>query len=154
MDFAQLYGQFDLTPEGSIILMAVSLGIFLIFLVIFGIRISQSIKDSALNNGKINQYLAAVPADRIGTVSAIYENTRKHLSGAIILCIIYVIDVISFFLPRIFKLPVETQPSGSTLGNGNQRWPCSFSSGRVFPRSSRCSISLICPGSYPNSTSA
>ena len=88
MEFAQLYGQFDLTPEGSIILMAVSLGIFLIFLVIFGIRISQSIKDSALNNGKINQYLAAVPADRIGTVSAIYENTRKHLSGAIILCII------------------------------------------------------------------
>ena len=42
----------------------------------------------------------------------IYGFTKKDVSkkNAIILCIIYVIDVISFFLPRIFKLPVETQP--------------------------------------------
>ena len=68
--------------------MSVSLAIFLAFLITFSIRISHSIKDGALNNGKINQYLAAVPADQIGTINAIYQNTRKHLSSAIILAIV------------------------------------------------------------------
>jgi TM2 domain-containing membrane protein YozV len=61
---------------------------FLIFLVIFSIRISNSIKDATRNNGKINQYLAAIPTDRIGNINAIYQNTRKSLAGAIILCIV------------------------------------------------------------------
>ena len=77
-----------MTPKGSIILLSVSLAIFLAFIITFSIRISHSIKDGALNNGKINQYLAAVPADQIGTINAIYQNTRKHLSSAIILAII------------------------------------------------------------------
>ena len=88
MGISQLYGQFNMTPKGSIILLSVSLAIFLAFLITFSIRISHSIKDGALNNGKINQYLAAVPADQIGTINAIYQNTRKHLSSAIILAII------------------------------------------------------------------
>lgn len=88
MEISQLYGQFEMTPRGSIILLSVTLLIFLAFLIVFGIRISNSIKDGALNNGKINQYLAAVPADQIGTINAIYQNTRKHLSGAIILAIV------------------------------------------------------------------
>ncbi len=88
MEINRLYGQFNLTPNGSLILLGVTLIIFLIFLLVLGFRISQSIKDSALNNGKINQYLAAVSADRIGTINAIYQNTRKHLSGAILLSIV------------------------------------------------------------------
>lgn len=88
MGISQLYGQFNMTPKGSIILLSVSLAIFLAFLITFSIRISHSIKDGALNNGKINQYLAAVPADQIGTINAIYQNTRKHLSSAIILAIV------------------------------------------------------------------
>ena len=48
----------------------------------------SAILDILLNNGKINQYLAAVPADQIGTINAIYQNTRKHLSSAIILAIV------------------------------------------------------------------
>ena len=88
MGISQLYGQFNMTPKGSIILLTVTLAIFLAFLITFSIRISHSIKDGALNNGKINQYLAAVPADQIGTINAIYQNTRKHLSSAIILAIV------------------------------------------------------------------
>ena len=88
MGISQLYGQFNMTPKGSIILLTVTLAIFLAFLITFSIRISHSIKDGALNNGKINQYLAAVPADHIGTINAIYQNTRKHLSSAIILAIV------------------------------------------------------------------
>ena len=88
MGISQLYGQFNMTPKGSLILLTVTLAIFLAFLITFSIRISHSIKDGALNNGKINQYLAAVPADQIGTINAIYQNTRKHLSSAILLAIV------------------------------------------------------------------
>ena len=88
MEIGQLYGQFNMTPQGSLVLLVATLAIFLVFLLILSFRMSQSIKDSALNNGKINQYLAAVPADRIGNINAIYQNTRKHLSSAIILSIV------------------------------------------------------------------
>ena len=78
----------DLSDRGVIILWGVSLLILLIFLIILARRISESILASVENNGRINQYLAAVPADRIGTINAVYQNTRKHLSAAMILCII------------------------------------------------------------------
>ena len=78
----------DLSDRGVIILWGVSLLILLIFLIILARRISESILASVENDGRINQYLAAVPADRIGTINAVYQNTRKHLSAAMILCII------------------------------------------------------------------
>ena len=47
----------------------------------------------------------------------VYSFTKKDVSkkNAIILCIIYVIDVVSFFLPRFFRIPVETQPVAYNL---------------------------------------
>lgn len=78
----------NLSQKGVLILWSVSLCIFLIFLVILARRISTGIKAYVENNGRINQYLAAVPADRIGTVNAVYQNTKKHLSGALLLCIV------------------------------------------------------------------
>lgn len=78
----------NLSERGTIILWGVSLLVFLIFIIILAQRISKSIEAAVENNGRINQYLAAVPSDRIGTINAIYQNTRKHLSTAMILCII------------------------------------------------------------------
>lgn len=78
----------NLSPLGTSILWGVSLLIFFIFVVILAVRISKSIKEAAYLNGRINQYLAAVPADRIGTINAIYMNTCKKLSSALILCIV------------------------------------------------------------------
>ena len=45
-------------------------------------------KALASNNARINQYLAAVPSDRIGTINAVYQNSRLHLTGAMLLCIV------------------------------------------------------------------
>lgn len=78
----------NLSDKGLVIFWSVSLVIFFIFLVILARRISNGIKAYVENNGRINQYLAAVPQHRIGTINAVYQNTRKHLSGALILCIV------------------------------------------------------------------
>jgi len=78
----------NLSPLGTSILWGIALLIFFIFVVILAVKISKSIKEAAYLNGRINQYLAAVPADRIGTINAIYMNTRKKLSSAMILCIV------------------------------------------------------------------
>ena len=88
MSFSNIYGSFRMTPTGALILLCVSLIIFIIFVFILGTRLSNSIKESSQNNGRINQYLAAIPADRIGTINAIYQNTRKSLAGALILCVV------------------------------------------------------------------
>lgn len=47
----------------------------------------------------------------------VFSFTKKDVSkkNAIILCIIYVIDVMSFFIPRVFQIPVETQPMAYNL---------------------------------------
>lgn len=79
---------FNMTPKGTVIVWIVTLIIFFIFVAVLAIRISKSIQAAATNNGRINQYLAAVPADRIGTINAIYQNSRLHLSSAMILCIV------------------------------------------------------------------
>ena len=78
----------NLSPEVTVIVLCVSLTIFGIMVIILGVRLSQSITANSQNNGLINQYLAAVPADKIATISAIYQNTRKHLSTAMILAIV------------------------------------------------------------------
>jgi hypothetical protein len=38
---------------------------------------------AAEENARINQLLAAIPADRIGTVNALYSNARKELGIAL-----------------------------------------------------------------------
>ena len=67
------------------IICAVALMVFIIIVLILAKRFSDSLKASAQNNGRINQYLAAVPADHIGTISAVYLNTRKSLGHAMLL---------------------------------------------------------------------
>lgn len=77
-----------LIAPGFLIVWGVSLLIFLVFLIIFVKRLSDSIKIAAQNNGRINQYLAAIPADKIATVSAIYQNTQKNVGIAMILAVV------------------------------------------------------------------
>lgn len=79
---------FSSTPTGALIIIGVTLVIFFVILVILAIRLSHSIEQATLNNGRSNQYLAAVPADRIGIVNSVYQNTRKSLSCAMILCVL------------------------------------------------------------------
>ncbi|MBQ6509602.1 MAG: TM2 domain-containing protein [Flexilinea sp.] len=77
-----------LVAPGVLIVWGVTLLIFLVFLIILVKRLSDSISASTQNNGRINQYLAAVPADKIGTVNAVYQNTRKSLGLAMTLSIV------------------------------------------------------------------
>ena len=78
-----------LTPStGMTWVWGLSLAIFVIFLGILTKRIADSMKIAAENNGLANQYLAAVPADRIGTINAVYQNTRKSLGRAILITIV------------------------------------------------------------------
>ncbi len=76
------------TPTGALVIIGITLVVFLGIIIYLAIRLSHSIQAAALNNGRANQYLAAVPADRIGTVNAVYQNTRKSLSTALILTLI------------------------------------------------------------------
>ena len=76
------------SPLKTAVIWASGLLIFLIFLVILTVRLFNSLKTSAQNNGRINQYLAAVPPEQIGTISAVYQNTRKSLGLAMILSIV------------------------------------------------------------------
>ena len=77
-----------LVAPGVLIVWSVTLLIFFVFLIILVKRLSDSLKVNAQNNGRINQYLAAVPADKIGTVSAVYQNTRKSLGLAMTLSVV------------------------------------------------------------------
>ncbi len=74
--------------KGLLWVWGLTLGIFVIFLGILTKRIADSMKIAAENNGLANQYLAAVPSDRIGTVNAVYQNTRKSLGRAILITIV------------------------------------------------------------------
>lgn len=62
--------------------------IFLVILVILVKRLADSLKLATQNTGRINQYLAAVPEDRIGIVNAVYLNTKKDLALGLILCLV------------------------------------------------------------------
>ena len=77
-----------ISPTGSVILWSVSLVIFAIIIIFMAVRLSQSIQDAIQNNGRCNQYLAVIPADKIAVINAIYQNTRKSLSGAMILTVV------------------------------------------------------------------
>ncbi|MBQ6505281.1 MAG: TM2 domain-containing protein [Flexilinea sp.] len=76
------------TPTGALVILGLTIVIFFGIIVYLAIRLNHSIQQAALNNGRGNQYLAAVPADRIGTVNAVYQNTRKNLSSALILTLV------------------------------------------------------------------
>lgn len=69
------------------LILPISIVIFMVFLVFLVKRLSDSMKIAAQNNGRINQYLAAVPADRAVTISAVYQNTKKNTDTAMLLCI-------------------------------------------------------------------
>lgn len=73
---------------GMLIVWGITLVIFFAILIFLVKRLSDSIKIAAQNDGRINQYLAAIPQDRIGTISAIYQNTRKSLGTAMVLSIV------------------------------------------------------------------
>ena len=73
---------------GMLIVWGITLVIFFGILIFLVKRLSDSIKIAAQNDGRINQYLAAIPQDRIGTISAIYQNTRKSLGTAMVLSIV------------------------------------------------------------------
>ena len=77
-----------LVAPGVVIVWGVTVFIFLVILIILVKRLSDSIMAAAQNNGRINQYLAAIPADKIGTVNAVYQNTRKSLGLAMALSIV------------------------------------------------------------------
>ena len=71
-----------------LIVWGITLVIFFAILIFLVKRLSDSIKIAAQNDGRINHYLAAIPQDRIGTISAIYQNTRKSLGTAMVLSIV------------------------------------------------------------------
>ena len=77
-----------LEAPGILIVWGLTLFIFFAILVILVKRLSDSIRIGAQNNGRINQYLAAIPAEKIGTVNAVYQNTRKSLGLAMIITIV------------------------------------------------------------------
>lgn len=82
----------ELTSRDDFMLIAVWGSILLIVLIIFiilAVRTGKSITAAASVNAKINQYLAAIPEARIGTVSAIYTNTKKDLGPALLLCLLF-----------------------------------------------------------------
>lgn len=79
---------FSISPQGALIIWGVTLLIFLIIVVVLSKRLSDSIKAANENNGMINQYFAATPADRIGIINAIYQNTKKDLGMAMLLSIV------------------------------------------------------------------
>ncbi len=76
------------TPTGALVILGLTIVIFFVIIICLAIRLNHSIQQATLNNGRGNQYLAAVPADRIGTVNAVYQNTRKNLSSALILTLV------------------------------------------------------------------
>lgn len=78
----------NLSPKISIYVWGITLLIFLVIVIILAIRLSRSIYDYSQNNGMINQYLASVPSEKIATISAIYQNTRKHLSTSMLLALV------------------------------------------------------------------
>ena len=81
------YKKFLLSKEGMAVVWIATILVFLVFLIILVKRLSDSIRSADRNNGTINQYLALVPADRIATVNAIYQNTRKNTGIAMLLCL-------------------------------------------------------------------
>lgn len=76
------------TPTGALVILGLTIVIFSGVIIYLAIRLNHSIQQATLNNGRGNQYLAAVPADRIGTVNAVYQNTRRNLSSALILTLV------------------------------------------------------------------
>ena len=76
------------TPTGALVILGLTIIIFFVIIIYLAIRLNHSIQQATLNNGRGNQYLAAVPADRIGTINAVYQNTRKNLSTAMILTLV------------------------------------------------------------------
>ena len=74
--------------QSILVLWLVMVGVILILMGILLIRLRKSIAEANENNARINQYLAAIPEFRIGSISAIYQNTKLDLGTALLLCFI------------------------------------------------------------------
>lgn len=73
----------------TMICYGVGILIVLIFLVILILRLSKSMSAASENNARINQYLAAVPVSKVGTIMAVYQNTQKNLGLALLLALLF-----------------------------------------------------------------
>lgn len=63
--------------------------IFIIMVIILLVKLSRSMKQAAQDNARINQYLAAIPETKIGTINAVYQNTKKELGTALTLAVLF-----------------------------------------------------------------
>jgi len=75
-------GQLD---GNALTIIGIVLLICLILFIILLVRLSKSMTAAAEENARINQMLAAIPADRIGTVNALYSSAKKELGIALVL---------------------------------------------------------------------
>ncbi len=82
--FQYSYSTNDLDGTGLAII-GIILLISLILFIILLVRLGKSMSAAAEDNARINQLLAAIPGDRIGTVNALYSNAKKELGIALVL---------------------------------------------------------------------
>ncbi len=80
--------QLMLGNQGTAVILGISLLIMLALIIIFAVRLQRSMTEAAENNAKINQYIAALPPDKLAIVMAIYNATRKELGFGVVLCLI------------------------------------------------------------------
>ncbi len=80
--------QLLLGNSGTAVVLGITLLIMLIFIIIFAVRLQRAMTEAEENNAKINQYIAALPSDKLGIVMAIYNNTRKEVGFGVVLCLI------------------------------------------------------------------
>ena len=80
--------QLLLGNSGTAVVLGITLLIMLIFIIIFAVRLQRAMTEAEENNAKINQYIAALPSDKLGIVMAIYNNTRKEVGFGVGLSLI------------------------------------------------------------------
>ena len=80
--------QLLLGNSGTAVVLGISLLIMLVFIIILAVRLQRAMTEAAENNAKINQYIAALPPEKLSIVMAIYNSTRKELGFGIVLSLI------------------------------------------------------------------
>ena len=80
--------QLLLGNSGTAVVLGITLLIMLVFIIIFAVRLQRAMTEAEENNAKINQYIAALPSDKLGIVMAIYNNTRKEVGFGVGLSLI------------------------------------------------------------------
>ncbi len=80
--------QLMLGNQGTAVILGISMLIMLVLIIIFAVRLQRSMTEAAEDNAKINQYIAALPPEKLATVMSIYNTTRKELGFGVVLCLI------------------------------------------------------------------